>query len=39
MSTEKEDLLLRFFRYQGYTWSQAIRKLDEVKLKEEGLLL
>ena len=37
MSTEKEDLLLRHLRNQGYTWSQACRKIDEVKLKEDGL--
>jgi len=36
MSTEKEDLLLRFFRHQGFTWSQAIAKIDEAKLKEGG---
>jgi hypothetical protein len=35
MSTEKEDMLLRFLHNQGYTWSQAIQKVDEVKLKEE----
>jgi len=39
MSTEKEDLLLRFLRNQGYTYSQAIAKIDEVKLREESLLL
>jgi len=38
MSTEKEDLLLRFLRNQGYTWSQAIAKIDELKLREDGLL-
>jgi len=37
MSTEKEDLFLRWFRQQGYTWRQAIEKVDNVKLKEEGL--
>jgi len=37
MSTEKEDLLLRFFRHQGYTYDGAIAKIDELKLKEEGL--
>jgi len=39
MSTEKEDLLLRWFHRQGYTWGQAIEKVDEAKLREEGLLL
>ncbi len=38
MSTEKEDMLLRFFHNQGYTWSQAMNKIDEVKLREEGLI-
>lgn len=38
MSTEKEDLLLRFLRRQGYTYAGAIAKIDEVKLKEEALV-
>jgi len=38
MSTEKEDSLLRHLRNMGYTWSQAIAKIEEVKLKEEGLI-
>jgi len=39
MSTEKEDTLLRFLRNQGYTYSHSIAKIDEIKLREEGLLL
>jgi len=37
MSIEKEDLLTWFFRSQGYTWNQAIEKVDAIKAKEEGI--
>ena len=35
MSTEKEDLLLRHLRNMGYTWGQAMVKIDEVKWKDK----
>ena len=38
MSIEKEDLLTRWFRSQGCSWSEAMKKVDALKEKEEVLV-
>ena len=38
MSTEKEDMLLRFLWRQGYSTKAAIAKIDKVKFKEAALV-